>query len=87
MKYVMVDKTDSVVSRVELDSNVGITGAKTYFVGIKKLSEKEFDKIWKVMTEEEYNIQFEVGHRKPSSHPGYIKWWKEERTNLDIDKD
>ena len=39
------------------------------------------------MTEEEYDIQFEVGHRKPSSHPGYIKWWKEERTNLDIDKD
>ncbi len=87
MKYVMVDKTDSIVSRVELSSNAGITGAKTYFIGIKRLPEKEFDRIWRVMSEKEYDRKFEVGHRKPSSHPGYIEWWKEERTNLDMDKE
>ena len=87
MKYVMVDKTDSIVSRVELSSDVGINGAKTYFVGVKKLPEKDFSKLWRVMSEEEYNKKFEIGHRKPSSHPGYVKWWKEERMNLDIDKE
>ena len=29
MKYVLVDKTDSIVNTIELGSNVGISGAKT----------------------------------------------------------
>ena len=81
MKYVMIDKLDNIINRVELDSDVGITGAKTYFVGIKRIDEKKFDNMWKVMSEEDYNKKLEIGLRKPSSQ-GY-QWWREEDTNLD----
>ena len=81
MKYVMVDKFDNIINSVELSSNVGVSGAKTYFVGIKRLSEKKFDKIWKVMSEGEYNKRFQANIRKSSS-TGY-QWWREENTNLD----
>ena len=39
------------------------------------------------MSSTRYDRQFEVGHRKPSSHPGYIEWWKDESKNLDIEKE
>jgi len=78
VRYVLVDNTDSINTSVDLASEVGITGARTYFLGVKKLDIKEFDKLWKVMTKPEYDRQ---------SHPGYIKWWKDERTNPDMEKD
>ncbi len=81
MKYVMVDKTDSIVSRAEFDNDVGIEKAKIYFIKMKRLPEKKFDEIWRVMSDKEWYEQYEVGHRKPSSS-GY-QWWKEENTNLD----
>ena len=81
MKYVLVDKTDSIVNTIELGSNVGISRAKTYFVGIKRIEESKFDKLWKVMTVDEYNRKLEIGLRKPSSQ-GY-QWWTEENANLD----
>ena len=37
MKYFLVDKYDNIVSRVELGSEVGLSGAKTYFKGMKRL--------------------------------------------------
>jgi len=78
VKYVLVDSRDKLVHTVDLASNVGLSGARTYFLGVKKLDIKEFDKLWKVMTKPEYDRQ---------SHPGYIKWWKDERTNPDMEKD
>ena len=36
MKYVMVDKTDSIVSRAEFDNDVGIEKAKIYFIKMKR---------------------------------------------------
>ena len=83
----MVDKTDSIVSVVTLNNNLGVKEAKIYFMKMKRLSEEEFDKIWRVMSSTRYDRQFEVGHRKPSSHPGYIEWWKDESKNLDIEKE
>ena len=77
MRYVLVDNTDSINTSVDLASEVGITGARTYFLGVKKLDIKEFDKLWKVMTKKEYDRQ---------SHPGYIEWWKDESLYLDIEK-
>ena len=50
MKYVLVDKGDNIVDRVELDDKVGVTGAKTFFIGRKQIERKEFDNIWKVMS-------------------------------------
>ena len=81
MKYVLVDNTDSINTTVELASNVGLTGAKTYFLGIKKLDKKKFNKLWKVMTRDEYDRKLEMGLRKPSSHG--IEWWIEDKEITD----
>tara|TARA_B100001964_G_C13636916_1_gene338822 strand:- start:84 stop:347 length:264 start_codon:yes stop_codon:yes gene_type:complete len=82
VKYVLVDKGDNIVSTIDLASNVGISGAKTYFVGVKRIDSKEFDKLWKVMTRNEYDKKLEMGLRKPSSH-GQIEWWKEDKEIID----
>ena len=50
MKYVLVDKDYNITTSVDLASNVGLSGAKTYFIGTKRIDEKNFDKLWKVMT-------------------------------------
>ena len=36
MKYVLVNKYDEIISRVDL-GDVGLNGAKTYFKGVKKM--------------------------------------------------
>ena len=77
MKYVLVDKAGNINITVELSSGVGVSGARTYFVGIKKLKEKNFDEIWRVMRESDYNSE------KLQSYPGYIKWWEEEKEITD----
>ena len=82
MKFVLVNKYDEVVSRVDL-GDVGINGAKTYFKGMKKLPEdKDFDKLWKVMTEQDYDTQL-----KSSLQNRQIEWWKEEPSGPDKDFD
>ena len=81
MKYVLVDKGDNIVSTIDLASNVGISGAKTYFVGVKRIDPKEFDKLWKVMTMDEYDKQFHSTNRPPS-YTG-IKWWEEDKEITD----
>lgn len=67
MKYKLVDKYDNVVYTVDLASDVGVSGARTYFIGLKKIDEESFDKLWKVVTEQEWN-----------RHRG-IEWWHEEK--------
>ena len=79
MKYVLVDKIDNIVDRVELGSEVGISGAKTFFIGRKKIDEKEFDNIWKVMSEEDYNIQSKLANRRNKQY----EWWKEDKEITD----
>ena len=74
MKYVLVDKIDNIVDRVELGSEVGISGARTFFIGRKKIDEKEFDNMWKVMTERQYNNQFTASLQNKQ-----YEWWKEEK--------
>ena len=82
MKYVLVDKYDNIVTTIELGSNVGLSGAKTYFKGVKKMPEdKDFDKLWKVMTEEQYDTRF-----KSTLQNRQIEWWKEEDSYLDGEK-
>ena len=43
MKYVLVDKGDNITTSVDLASEVGISGARTYFLGTKRIESKEFD--------------------------------------------
>ena len=83
MKYYLVNKLDEIVTKVDLSDDIGVTGARTYFIGIKQIEGKEFDKLWKVMTEEQYDLQFkatlqdrQLGNRK-------YEWWKEEATQPD----
>ena len=82
MKFVLVNKYDEIVSRVDL-GDVGVSEAKTYFKGVKKMSEdKDFDKLWKVMTEEQYETQFIATFQDRKKY----EWWKEEESYLDIEK-
>ena len=70
MKYNLVSKTtNEVVHTVDLAGGVGISGARTYFIGTKRLDSKEFDKLW------------EVKYYRMSKDP--IKWWEEEKSITD----
>ena len=82
MKFVLVNKYDEIVSRVDL-GEVGVNGAKTYFKGMKKIPvDKDFDKLWKVMTEEQYDNQFKATLQNQRKY----EWWKEEESYLDVEK-
>ena len=72
---------NEIVTSIELTRGVGVSDAKTYFLGIKRLDEKEFDKLWEVMEKSDYDS------KKLQKHPGYIKWWEDEPSKLDIEKE
>ena len=49
MKYKLVSRhTKEVVHTIDLSDDIGIGGARTFFIGTKKLDEKEFDKLCEV---------------------------------------
>jgi hypothetical protein len=75
-----VDNEDNIVHDVELASNVGVSGAKTYFLGVKKTDKKEFNKLWRVMTKESHTWLKE--YTQKSSYRG-IKWWEEDKKITD----
>ena len=79
MKFVLINKFDEIVDKVDLASNVGKTGATTYFQGVKKMPKREdFDKLWKVMSELEYDSIF-----KSTLQNKQYEWWKEEPSGPD----
>ena len=70
MRYNLVNKhTKEVVHTIDLAGGVGISGARTYFIGDKKLDPKEFDKL------------FKVRYYEMSKNP--IRWWEEEKAITD----
>ena len=71
MKYQLVMKNTGEIITVTDRKAFGLDEAKAYYVRMKQLKEKEFDKLYVV---EEYK-QLPV-HRE-------IKWWRDETTNLD----
>ncbi len=82
MKYVLIDKnTTEVVDRKDLSDEIGVSGARTFFQGVKQIDDKSFTMLWEVMTELDYKS------KKLQRNPGYIKWWKDENSNLDIEKE
>ena len=84
MKYVLIDRGDNIVDRVELGSGVGVSGARTYFVKRKQIDESEFDGLWKVMAEITYDRKLrDLIRLNGSRHQR--EWWKDEGY-LDIDK-
>ena len=70
---------DSINTSVDLASNIGISGARTYFKGVKRIDGKSFDKLWKVMTKDEYDRLFDLSHRQNKQY----KWWKEDKEITD----
>ena len=83
MNYVLVDNYDNIITKADLGSNVGLSGAKTYFKGMKQMpKDEDFDKLWKVMTEQEYDTRF-----KSSLQNRQVEWWKEEPSGPDKDFD
>ena len=66
-------------------SDVGVNGARTYFIGRKQIDEQSFDKLWKVMSESEYDTQFKNNLQNRQMGGMKYEWWKEEETYLDIE--
>ncbi len=83
MKYVLVDKGDNIITTADLASNVGLSGAKTYFLGIKNIEKKEFNKLWKVMSEKEYDIQFKASLQNRQMDKMKYRWWEEDKEIID----
>ena len=79
MKYVLVDKGDNITTSVDLDSEVGISGARTYFKGVKRIDGKSFDKLWRVMIKDEYDKLFDLSNRQNKQY----EWWKEDKEITD----
>ena len=81
MEFVLVDKYDNINNRAEISEGVN---AKDYFMKVKKIDEKGFDEVWKVMTIEQYDRIMNQSLKNNSSRQ--IEWWKEEDGILDIEK-
>ena len=78
MKWLLVNQFDEIVDTCEIASGVGVSGAKTYFMGVKQMEEEPFDKLWKVMSRERYDTLF-----KATLQNRQYEWWKEEATKPD----
>ena len=79
MKYQLVVKNTGAIVIVTDSKVFGLNEAKAYYVRMKQLKEKEFDKLYEV---EEY--------KQPKGMPPVnrtIKWWKDESSKLDIEKE
>ena len=66
MKYSLVNKhTKEIITTVDLSDDIGVSGARTYFIGTKRLDESKFDKLWEV--------RYHISSKNP------IKWWVEDK--------
>ena len=79
MKYVLVDNFDNVVDKKDLSGEIGISEARTYFKRVKQIDNKGFNKLWKVMTKDEYDRLFDLSHRQNKQY----EWWIEEKEITD----
>ena len=80
MKWLLVDGFDNIVHAVNLNDEYGDEEARKYFSNLKRMDKEDFSKLWKVMTEEQYNINF-----KSALQNRQVKWWNDDNY-LDIDK-
>ena len=88
MKYVLVNKFDEIVDTVEMpeyNRDARCTDhddVRNYFQGVKRMPDiEEFDKLWRVMAQEEYDNYF-----KASLQNRQFELWKDEESYLDIEK-
>ena len=82
MKYYLVNKHDEIVDKVDM-SDVGVNGARTYFIGRKQIDAESFDKLWKVMSEREYEMHFKNSLQNRQMGNMKYEWWKEDKEIID----
>ena len=78
MKYVLVDNYDTIVHTVVLNGGYTQTEAQRYFVNLKRMDEKEFNTLWRVMTEQE--------HKRRKFNSETIKEYEEFGDWMDLEK-
>ena len=77
MKYVLIDRGDNVVDKIEISGE--LSDAKEFFLKRKKIEIKEFNNLWKVMTEEQYDTQEDLNNRQNKQY----EWWREDKAIVD----
>ena len=82
MKFYLVNKLDEIVDKVDI-GDVGVNGARTYFIGRKQIEATEFDKLWRVMTRDEYDTQFKNNLQNRQMGKMKYEWWKEDKSETD----
>ena len=61
MKYVLVDKLDNIVDTKDLSDDVGVKGARTFFVGRKQIPYESFIQLWEIISDEEHESRVRSG--------------------------
>ena len=85
MKYVLVDRGDNIVDKTEVSGDLKV--AKEFFLARKQIDKKEFNNIWKVMTEEQYDLQFKASLQNRQMGNRKYEWWKDEPSGPDDEFD
>ena len=80
MKWVLIDKFDNIVHTVDLNKRYTQKEAQRYFINLKQIPYENFIQIWKVMSEESYQVQLKLSLKNRQ-----IEWWNDD-DYLDIDK-
>ena len=80
MKWVLVDKFDNIVHTVDLNGKYTDKEAEKYFINLKQIPYENFIQIWKVMSEESYQVQLKLSLKNRQ-----VEWWKDD-DYLDIDR-
>ena len=93
MKYVLVNKFDEIVDTVEMpeyNRDARCTDhddVRNYFQGVKRMPDiEEFDKLWRVMAQEEYDNYFKASLQNRQMGTRKFEWWKDEESYLDVEK-
>ena len=79
MKYQLVVKTTGTIVTITDRKVFGLNEAKAYYIRMKQLKEKEFDKLYVV---EKYKLPESLGGDTGRNWSEY-NWWKEEPKKLD----
>ncbi len=82
MQFYLVNKLDEIIDKVDL-GDVGVNGARTYFIGRKQIDDTEFDKLWRVMTKEQYDTNFKNNLQNRQMGNMKYEWWKEDQAETD----
>jgi len=80
MKWVLIDKFDNIVHTVDLNKRYTQEEAQRYFINLKQIPYENFIQIWKVMSEESYQVQLKLSLKNRQ-----IEWWNDD-DYLDIDR-